>query len=187
MSLKKINTNYILKYKMRQIIYLIIFLLGFHNISAACDVLDVNIGGDKSEAEEYFGPIEIEEENKELVTIFTGEAETFCPDSDFGSTFVNMYILEDKVVGVSLQVQNSPDNEESARQVLYNYVIARYGDIENSSDPNWTGYKAWTVGNKEILYSKTINHSTATFIVEELFVSNSEYISSVLDNEPNDG
>ena len=171
---------------MRQIIYLIIFLLGFQNICAACDLLDISIGGDKSEAEEYFGPIEIEEENKEVVTIFTGEAETFCPDSDFGSTYVNMYILEDKVVGVSLQVQNSPDNEESARQVLYNYVIARYGDIENSSDPNWTGYKAWTVGNKEIVYSKSFNHSTEAFIVEELLVSSPEYISSVIDNELDD-
>ena len=133
MTLKKLIKNYILENKMKKIIYLIIFFLGLQNFCAACDVLDINIGGDKSEAEEYFGPIEIEEENKELVTIFTGEAETFCPDSDFGSTFVNMYILEDKVVGVSLQVQNGPDNEESARQVLYNYVIARYGDIENSS------------------------------------------------------
>ena len=171
---------------MRQTIYLIIFLLGFQNIGVACDVLDINIGGDKSEAEEYFGPIEIEEENKEIVTIFTGEAETFCPDSDFGNTFVNIYILEDKIAGVSLQVQNSSDNEESERQVLYNYVIARYGDIENSSDPNWIGYKAWTEGNKEMGYSKNINQSTAAFIVEELLVSSSEYISSVIDNEPDD-
>ena len=103
MSLKIINTNYILKYnKMRQIIYLIIFLLGFQNICAACDLLDISIGGDKSEAEEYFGPIEIEEENKEIV------------------------------------------------------------------------------------YSKSFNHSTEAFIVEELLVSSPEYISSVIDNEPDD-
>ena len=55
MSLKIINKNYILKFKMRQIIYLIIFLFGLQNVCAACDVLNINIGGDKSEAEEYFG------------------------------------------------------------------------------------------------------------------------------------
>ena len=186
MSLKIINKNYIMKFKMRQIIYLIIFLFGLQNVCAACDVLNINIGGDKSEAEEYFGPIEIEEENKEIVTVFTGEAETFCPDSNFGNTYVKMYILEDKVVGVSLQVQNSSDNEESNKQILYNYVISTYGDIENSSDPNWIGYKAWTVGNKKIVYSKSFNHSTEAFIVEELLVSSPEYISSVIDNEPDD-
>ena len=95
MSLKIINKNYILKFKMRQIIYIIIFLFGLQNVCAACDVLNINIGGDKSEAEEYFGPIEIEEENKEIVTVFTEETETFCPDSDFGNTFVYIYILED--------------------------------------------------------------------------------------------
>jgi len=186
MSLKIINKNYILKFKMRQIIYLIIFLFGLQNVCAACDVLNINIGGDKSEAEEYFGPIEIEEENKEIITVFTGEAETFCPDSNFGNTYVKMYILEDKIAGVSLQVQNDVDNEESKKQILYNYVISTYGDIENSSDPNWIGYKAWTIGNKEIIYSKNLDNTTETFMVEELLVSSPEYMPSVIDNEPND-
>ena len=42
MSLKIIgNKNYIMKFKMRQIIYLIIFLFGLQNVCAACDVLDI--------------------------------------------------------------------------------------------------------------------------------------------------
>ena len=64
-----------------------------------------------------------EEENKEIVTVFTGEAETFCPDSNFGNTYVKMYILEDKIAGVSLQVQNSSDNEESNKQILLFLVL----------------------------------------------------------------
>ena len=167
---------------MRQIIYIIIFLFGLQNVCAACDVLNINIGGDKSEAEEYFGPIEIEEENKEIVTVFTGEAETFCPDSNFGNTYVKMYILEDKIAGVSLQAQNSSDNEESKKQILYNYVISTYGDIENSSDPDWTGSKTWDIGGIQVTYYKILYREK--FLLEELQVTNAEYAYHLIDNEP---
>ena len=60
--------NKILKHIMkilRIIMFSLVFLLGLNKASFACDFLGINIGGNKSEIEKYFGTIEIdiEEEN----------------------------------------------------------------------------------------------------------------------------
>ena len=39
-------------------IFSLIFALFLNNLSTACDFLGVNIGGNKSEIENYFGPID---------------------------------------------------------------------------------------------------------------------------------
>ena len=39
-------------------IFSLIFVLFLNNLSTACDFLGVNIGGNKSEIENYFGPID---------------------------------------------------------------------------------------------------------------------------------
>jgi len=45
----------------------LIFILGLNKVSFACDFLSINIGGHKSEIEQYFGPIdEPDEENAEF-------------------------------------------------------------------------------------------------------------------------
>ena len=43
-------------------IFSLIFILALNNLSTACDFLSVNIGGNKSEIEKYFGTIEFDEE-----------------------------------------------------------------------------------------------------------------------------
>ena len=51
--------------------------------------------------------------------------------------------------------------------------IINYGKIENSSRPDWTGYKAWKIGGKEIIYGKW--YYRKKFLIEELQISNAEY------------
>ena len=47
---------------LRTVMFSLVFFLGLNKASLACDLLGINIGGDKSEIEKYFGTIEIDEE-----------------------------------------------------------------------------------------------------------------------------
>ena len=163
----------------------LVFLLGLNKASLACDLLGINIGGNKSEIEKYFGTIENddEEELRDITTVSMG-VDRFCPNSNLGESLIHAFIVNDKIAGISIEVLNGTNNEESKKQLLYKYVISNYGSIENSSNPNWTGYKTWSIGGKEIIYSKT--YYRKNFLIEELQISNAEYIFYLNDNEPND-
>ena len=167
--------------------FALVFLLGFNKVSFACDFLGINIGGNKSEIEKYFGTIDIEEENEEelrdITTVSMG-VDRFCPNANLGNSLIHAFIVNDKIAGISIEVLNGTNNEESKKQLLYNYVTSNYGSIENSSNPNWTGYKTWSIGGREIIYSKM--YYREKFLIEELQISNAEYISYLADNEPYD-
>ena len=132
----------------------LVFIFGLNKVSFACDFLSINIGGNKSQIEKYFGPIEKDEENAEEpndVTTVSTEIDRFCPNSNLGDSSIRAFIVNDKIAGIIIEVLNGTDNEESKKQLLYNYVISNYGKIENSSRPDWIGYKAWKIGGKEII------------------------------------
>ena len=190
--------NLILKYIMKIVgtaAFSLVFLLGLSKASLACDLLGINIGGDKSEIEKYFGTIEvdierdvdIEEDNEEelndITTVSIG-TDLFCPDINLGNSIMHAFIVNDKIAGVSIEVLNGTNNEESKKQLLYNYVIVNYGGIDNSSSPTWTGYKTWSIGSREIIYTKM--YYRENFLIEELQITNPEYRSYMIDNEPND-
>ena len=48
---------------LRTVLFSLVFILGLNNASLACDLLGINIGGNKSEIEKYFGTIENDEED----------------------------------------------------------------------------------------------------------------------------
>ena len=69
----------------------LVLLLVLNKISFACDFLSINIGGNKSQIEKYFGHIETDEENTEEpndVTIVSAEIDRFCPNSNLGNSFI---------------------------------------------------------------------------------------------------
>ena len=180
--------NKILKHIMkilRIIMFSLVFLLGLNKASLACDLLGINIGGNKSEIEKYFGTIENDDEEEPRdITIVSMVIDRFCPNSNLGESLIHAFIVNDKIAGISIEVVNGTNNEESKKKLLYNYVIANYGSIKNSSNPNWTGYKTWSIGGKEIVYSKM--YYRKKFLIEELQISNAEYMPYLIDNEPND-
>ena len=163
----------------------LVFLLGLNKASFACDFLGINIGGNKSEIEKYFGTFENddEEELRDITIVSTG-IDRFCPNSNLGNSIIYAFIVNDKIAGISIEVLNGTNNEESKKQLLYKYVISNYGSIENSSNPNWTGYKTWSIGGREIIYSKM--YYREKFLIEELQISNAEYMPYLIDNEPTD-
>ena len=170
-------------------IFSLIFALFLNNLSTACDFLGVNIGGNKSEIEKYFGTIEFDEEiddaNETKTTeglIVSAPIDDFCPNSNLGNAIINAFIVEDKIAGISIEILNGTNNEESKKRLLYNYVTSNYGSIEEGDNPNWEGSKYWSIGGKEILYSKV--YLTENFLVEELQITNSEYMSYLVENEP---
>ena len=186
--------NSILKYIMKIVgtaALSLMFLAGLNKASLACDLLGINIGGDKSEIEKYFGTIEIDEEADEgnetklsdITTVSMG-VDLLCPNANLGNSIMHAFIVNDKIAGVSIEVVNGTNNEESKKQLLYNYVIGNYGGIDNSSSPNWTGHKTWSIGGREIMYYKM--YYRKKFLIEELQVTNAEYKSYLIDNEPNE-
>ena len=185
-------------------IFSLIFALFLNNLSTACDFLGVNIGGNKSEIENYFGTIddvteaivdeenideEFTEENNDANETKTIEGLTvsmpiddFCSNSNLGNSIIHAFIVEDKIAGISIEIVNGANNEESKKRLLYNYVTSNYGSIEEGDNPNWEGSKNWSIAGREILYSKV--YLTENFFVEELQITNSEYMSYLIDNEP---
>ena len=185
-------------------IFSLIFALFLNNLSTACDFLGVNIGGNKSEIENYFGTIddldgdivdaenldeEFSEENNDANETKTTEGLTvsapiddFCPNSNLGNATIHAFIFEDKIAGISIEILNGTNNEESKKRLLYNYVTSNYGSIEEGDNPNWEGSKNWSIAGREILYSKV--YLTENFLVEELQITNSEYMSYLVENEP---
>ena len=57
-----------------------------------------------------------------------------------------------------------------------------YGSIEGGDNPNWEGSRYWNIGGREILYTKV--YLTENYLVEDLQITNSEYMPYLLDNEP---
>ena len=185
-------------------IFALLFFLFLNNLSTACDFLGVNIGGNKSEIENYFGTIddsegmivdadntdeEFSEENYDANETITTEGLTvsapiddFCPDSNLGNAIINAFIVEDKIAGISIEIVNGANNEESKKRLLYNYVTSNYGSIEGGDNPNWEGSRYWNIGGREILYTKV--YLTENYLVEDLQITNSEYMPYLLDNEP---
>ena len=181
-------------------IFSFIFILFLNNLSNACDFLGINIGGNKSEIEKYFGPVndldgmtadpentdedtyeDDEQKTREGLTL-SAPIDDFCPNSNLGNVIIHALILEDKIAGIVIEVLNGANNDESKKRLLYNYVTSNYGSIEGGDNPNWEGSKKWSIGDKEILYDKI--YLTENYLVEELQITNLEYMSYLLDNEP---
>tara|TARA_Y100001960_G_scaffold316800_1_gene384255 strand:+ start:514 stop:1104 length:591 start_codon:yes stop_codon:yes gene_type:complete len=181
-------------------IFSFIFILFLNNLSNACDFLGINIGGNKSEIEKYFGPVndldgmtadpentdedtyeDDEQKTREGLTL-SAPIDDFCPNSNLGNVIIHALILEDKIAGIVIEVLNGANNDESKKRLLYNYVTSNYGSIEGGDNPNWQGSKKWSIGGREILYDKI--YLTENYLVEELQITNLEYMSYLIDDEP---
>ena len=181
-------------------IFALLFFLFLNNLSTACDFLGVNIGGNKSEIEKFFGPVndldgmtadpentdedtyeDDEQKTREGLTL-SAPIDDFCPNSNLGNAIIHALILEDKIAGIVIEVLNGANNDESKKRLLYNYVTSNYGSIEGGDNPNWEGSKKWSIGGKEILYDKI--YLTENYLVEELQITNLEYMSYLIDDEP---
>ena len=184
-------------------IFSFIFILFLNNLSNACDFLGINIGGNKSEIEKYFGvtadlasmtvdPVDPEindedtyeddeQKTREGLTL-SAPIDDFCPNSNLGNAIIHALILEDKIAAIVIEIANGSNNAESKKRLLYNYVTSNYGSIEGGDNPNWQGSKKWSIGGREVIYDKI--YLTENYLVEELQITNLEYMSYLLDNEP---
>jgi|TARA_Y100000294_G_C8505367_1_gene316519 hypothetical protein len=117
----------------------------------ACDLLSVNIGGDKSTIN-FFGVLDDEDiDEDDTVTIFESTIDPFCTDIDFGNVILKMYITAaSKIAAVEIVVQNA-DNEESKKGLLKAYAESNFGNLDMESE-EWNGYKFWDIGSKLIYY-----------------------------------
>ena len=109
-------------------------------------------------------------------------ADILCPNTNLGHSIIHVFIVDDIIAGISIEVINGTNNEESKKRLLYKYVTGNYGSIENSDSPNWTGYKTWNIGGRKIIYTKM--YHVENFMLEELQITNPEYMSYLIDNEP---
>ena len=160
----------------------IIFLLNLLMTasSKACNLLNIDIGADKSTVEDIFGTIEDEDISDFYnVTKFYSPIEFFCEEVELGNALINGYILNKKVGAVEIEVQNGPDNEESKSKFVRNYVIANFGSVDPESK-DWQGYKMWEIEDKQVYY---FYRKYRGYIYESVAVTNSEFYRALADDE----
>ena len=160
----------------------IIFLLNLLMTasSKACNLLNIDIGADKSTVEDIFGTIEDEDISDFYnVTKFYSPIEFFCEEIELGNALINWYILNKKVGAVEIEVQNGPDNEESKSKLVRNYVIANFGSVDPESK-DWQGYKMWEIEDKQVYY---FYRKYRGYIYESVAVTNSEFYRALADDE----
>ena len=124
----------------------------------SCDLLSVNIGGDRSGFNNIFGPfntglnneagVELEEEEYEILET---TSDAFCKDIDLGEVLVYGYLVDGLIAGLQIEVQNYDNDKESKEGLLRSYVQNKYGPIDINDD-KWKGYRTWNFGKKEIFY-----------------------------------
>ena len=148
--------------------------------SKACNLLNIDIGADKSTVEDIFGTIEDEDISDFYnVTKFYSPIEFFCEEVELGNALINGYILNKKVGAVEIEVQNGPDNEESKSKLVRNYVIANFGSVDPESK-DWQGYKMWEIEDKQVYY---FYRKYRGYIYESVAVTNSEFYRALADDE----
>ena len=160
----------------------IVFLLNLlmTTSSKACNLLNIDIGADKSTVEDIFGTIEDEDISDFYnVTKFYSPIEFFCEELELGNALINGYILNKKVGAVEIEVQNGPDNEESKSKLVRNYVIANFGSVDPESK-DWQGYKMWEIEDKQVYY---FYRKYRGYIYESVAVTNSEFYRALADDE----
>ena len=146
----------------------------------ACDLLNINIGGDKSTIN-FFGSIEDEDIIDDDITVFVSQIEPFCTVIDFGDSLLKGYITRDGKIGaVEIVVQNGMDNEESKKGLLMNYAISKFGDLNIESE-EWNGYKIWNIGSKQIYYYLYERDNEPT--QEGIAVTNANYYAVLTTNQ----
>ena len=117
----------------------------------ACDLLSINIGGDKS----TLNFIEIEDDDIDpdsSVTVFETTIDSFCTNIDFGNVILKTYITNDSTIGaVEIKVQNDTNNDDTKKGLLKGYAESNFGNLDMESEL-WNGYKFWDIGSKQIYY-----------------------------------
>ena len=94
---------------------------------------------------------------------------------------IQIAISNNVIVGFTFETEIADFETPLNEQHLYNYVLANYGAIKGSETKNWTGYKTWNIGEKEIYYAKYDQYG----ILEEiLLVTKPEYVDLFV--EPDD-
>jgi len=161
------------------IAFYLIFILTLSNVSAACDLLSIEIGSDKSELELYFETIT---EDDDDVTIVVDQVDAFCgkDEVDLGEVLIRGYVFNGKTAGFQIEVQNDLEGSESKKKLLYNYVASRFGSIEDTSS-EWPGYQQWDIGNKLIFYYKMNDNKKA--IQEGVYITSEKYFQTLNGNE----
>ena len=165
---------------LKLIFIIFLFNLLMNASSKACNLLNIDIGADKSTVEDIFGTIEDEDISDFYnVTKFYSPIEFFCEELELGNALINGYILNKKVGAVEIEVQNGPDNEESKSKLVRNYVIANFGSVDPESK-DWQGYKMWEIENKQVYY---FYRKYRGYIYESVAVTNSEFYRALADDE----
>ena len=166
--------------------------------SWACDLLAIDIGSDKSTIENIFGTIDTESTDNtssqgELVgtpksgeskvtgpvSVYIAEKNSFCENIDLGEVLIKGYVVNNKVGAVEIEVQNGTNNDESNKGLLNQYVQTNFGVLDTKN--NWSGYKYWTFGEKQIYYYKI--KSNAGEIIEGVAVTSQNYSDVLIEGE----
>ena len=160
-------------------LFLLKFIIFFNSSFsyAECRFGNLQIGDDISKAKTLYGGLPNDETDGNIQVF----AEDACIGENLEDVIIQIAISNNVIVGFTFETEIADFETPLNEQHLYNYVLANYGAIKGSETKNWTGYKTWNIGEKEIYYAKYDQYG----ILEEiLLVTKPEYVDLFV--EPDD-
>ena len=158
-------------YNIFKYLFLLNFIIFFNSSFsyAECSFGNLQIGDDVSKVKKLYGELP-KDDTDGNVQVF---AEDVCPGENLEDVIIQIAISNNVIVGFTFETEIADFETQLNEQNLYNYVLANYGAIKDSETKNWTGYKTWKQGGKEIYYAKYDQYG----ILEEiLLVTNEKYL-----------
>ena len=158
-------------YNIFKYLFLLNFII-FFNPSfsyADCSFGNLQIGDDVSKVKKLYGELS-KDETDGNIQVF---AEDVCLGENLEDVIIQIAIFNNVIAGFTFETEIADFETPLNEQNLYNYVVANYGAIKGSETKNWTGYKTWKQGGKEIYYVKYDQYG---ILEEVLLVTNEKYL-----------
>ena len=164
---------------MRKIFLYFIFIFFTFNNSFACQLLNVPIGSDISNASSTFEFLDDYNEEvfgKNNSARYEDYAADFCDGSDLKNTDLEVIVYQSKIAGINL-INSDQENNNLIYEFAKNFIRDPGEQVKNK---DWKGYVDLSVGNLVIAYTKT---NVGDEIFEYLEISNIEMFDYTIDEE----
>ena len=171
---KIFNFNFMKYFKF----FFILFICSFLNNNAYADCFGNVKFGDNLEnvKKKELGVAVLSRTQRNTINYFI-ELSKACPEQNLGRVEIILKFKrkEEKLFSKTISVVNvSPQNLESKKKLLFNYVIKNYGSFKGSDKiDNYDGFHHWKNNGVDFVYIRELNPNG--YINEELTIFDRKY------------
>ena len=167
--IKKINLK---------LIMLIFLLSTSYSMSSECK-LEFDIGDN---VEKIFNDMGLEKGSlieETYLDYYEQDLNYVCPESGMSGGIMQVYIKEDKVIGIKFKNFTYDEINFNEDNLIYYYVKKNFKiqEVENISPKNTTGGASWKIAGKLYIYDKFYVEKKLK-LAEELLITNESYFYS---------